>query len=133
MSPQNRPADKTDNPNGRASLSALDVLLAAAGSTAGTSAGTSTGAKKAPAYPGSAHPPAGHPTPESHHLHELHVLHLEHLQHLHALHLEHLQHLATHPAAAPRKAAAPASHSTTPKPKSTTAASPKAAAKVAVK
>jgi hypothetical protein len=101
----------TDNPNGPAKLSAVEVLLAAAGagSSAGTTAGHSAGAPK-PRYPGSAHPPAGHPTPMSHHLHELHVLHLEHLHHLHALHLEHLRHIAGHPAphsAAPRPQGVP--------------------------
>lgn len=114
---RNSPAVGSDNPNGPAKLSAVDVLLAAvAGKSAGTSAGHSTGAPKpkAPAYAGSAHPPKGHPTPESHHLHELHVLHMEHLAHLHALHLQHLQHIATHPVA----------HTATPKPKAAPAAKP---------
>jgi hypothetical protein len=93
----------SDNPNGPAKLSAVDLLLAAvAGKSAGTTVGHSTGTPKpkAPVYSGSAHPPKGHPTPESHHLHELHVLHMEHLEHLHALHLQHLQHVATHPVTA---------------------------------
>ena len=108
VSPHVYAADGTDNPNGPAKLSAVErlELAVAAGKSAGTSAGHSTGTPKpkAPAYAGSAHPPAGHPTPLSHHLHELHVLHLEHLAHLHALHLEHERHIATHPAAAPKKA-----------------------------
>jgi hypothetical protein len=123
VSPRNSPGPATDNPNGRASLTAVDALLSLA--TAGSSAGKSAGAapRKAPVYSGSAHPPAGHPTPESHHLHELHVLHLEHLAHLHALHMEHLEHLASHPAP----------HSATPGPKSSTAGSPKSGTQVTVK
>lgn len=101
VSPVTSRTDGTDNPNGPAKLSAVEVLLAAAGagSSAGRTAGRSAGAPRINFYnPGAAHPPAGHPTPESHHLHELHVLHLEHLHHLHELHLQHLQHMATHPA-----------------------------------
>jgi hypothetical protein len=115
VSPVTSRALGTDNPNGPARLSAVGrlELAVAAGKSAGTSAGHSTGAARPRAYPGSAHPPAGHPTPESHHLHEMHVLHLEHLQHLHALHLEHLQHLATHPVAAPKKTPGPVTHATT--------------------
>lgn len=109
VSPHVYAQDRSDNPNGPAKLSAVERLELAV--AAGKSAGTSVAKPKV--YPGSAHPPAGHPTPESHHLHELHVLHLEHLAHLHTLHLEHLQHLATHPAAAPKKAAAPVTHATT--------------------
>lgn len=104
VSPRTYAADGTDNPNGPAKLSAVGrlELAVAAGKSAGTSAGHSTGTPKpkVPVYSGSAHPPKGHPTPESHHLHELH---LQHLAHLHALHLEHLQHIATHPAAKPVK------------------------------
>jgi hypothetical protein len=111
VSPKTYSAAPSDNPNGPAKLSAVErlELAVAAGKSAGTSAGHSVGTPKPKprVYAGSAHPPKGHPTPESHHLHELHVLHLEHLAHLHALHLEHLQHIATHPV----------SHSTTPKPK----------------
>jgi len=125
VSPRNSPGPATDNPNGRASLTAVDALLslATAGSSAGKSAGAAPAARKAPVYSGSAHPPAGHPTPESHHLHELHVLHLEHLAHLHALHMAHLEHLASHPAA----------HSATPGPKSSTAGSPKSGTQVTVR
>jgi hypothetical protein len=100
----------SDNPNGPARLSAVErlALAAAAGKSAGTTAGHSVGTPPvrrpaAPAYPGSAHPPKGHPTPMSEHLHKLHVLHLEHLAHLHALHLQHEQHMASHPAPAPVK------------------------------
>ena len=122
VSPHVYAQDGSDNPNGPAKLSAVEFLLAAAGKSAGTTAGHSVGAAPRPVkYAGSAHPPAGHPTPESEHLHRLHVLHLEHLHRLHALHL---QHMAPHP---------PAGHSATPGPKSSTAGSPRTGTQVTVK
>jgi hypothetical protein len=119
VSPQNRLQAGTDNPNGPARLTAVDVLLAAAGagSSAGKTAGSSAGRAPRSAAPAA---PAGHP--DAHqlhvehlaHLHKLHTEHVAHLEHLHHLHVEHMAHVATHPA----------SHSTTPKPKSSTAPGP---------
>jgi hypothetical protein len=107
VSPSASRALPADNPNGPAKLSAVQrlELAVAAGKSAGTSAGSGAGKPRPKVYPGSAHPPKGHPTPESHHLHVEHEEHEEHLQHLHAEHEEHEEHIKTHPEDAAKKPA----------------------------
>jgi hypothetical protein len=97
VSPQHSRQANADTGN-RTGLSAVDVVLAAAGSSAGKSAGKSAGAARPPGPRSVVRRPDAHQLHVEHvehldHLHHEHVEHLDHLHHEHVAHMEHVEHL----------------------------------------